>query len=76
MPHTSQRHTEKLTEESKEKERVLESVISAGSQDIGQESALNPKGSSMRVIIAVRKVIKQRSVSHRKETVKEKDSMK
>jgi short-subunit dehydrogenase len=65
-----------VTEESKGKEKVRGSVITAGSQDIGQESAQNPKGFSMRVTIVVRRVTRQRSASHRKEVVKEKDSMK
>ena len=41
MPHTSQRDMEKVMEESKGKEQVRESVIIAGSQDIGRESVLS-----------------------------------
>ncbi len=63
-------------EESKGKEKVRGSVVTAGSQDILRESAPNPKGSSMRVISVVSEVMKQRSVSHRQVVVKEKDSMK
>ena len=65
-----------MKEESKGRVKVQESVAIAGSRDIGREIRLNPRNSSMRVTIVVRKAIKQRSGSHQREAEKERDSMK
>ena len=76
MLHISQKDMEKEMEGNKEREKVRGSVAIVGSQDIGRESAQNPKGSSMHVVIVVRKAIKQRNASHLKDGAKERDSTK
>ena len=64
----NQRITEKVMEGNKEREeKVRVSVTTAGSQDTGRESALNPRSFSMHVTIAVKRGTKQRSASHLKE---------